>query len=89
MRVTVKHKEIYDRIFCEVFSVEKKLLNEEFNIMSVDGWDSITQLSLVTEMENHFDILLDTEHIMDFKSYEGGKTILKEYGIDFDQKLQQ
>jgi acyl carrier protein len=71
----------YNKVFMEVFSVKESELNEGFNNYSVDNWDSINQLALVTEIENEFDILIDTNDILDFKSYEIGKSILKNYEI--------
>ena len=74
----------YNRVFMLVFSVKESELNDGFNNYSVDNWDSISQLTLVTEIENEFDILIDTNDILDFKSYEIGKSILKHYQITIE-----
>lgn len=71
-----------NNIFCEVFSVEATVLNSEFNKDSVDGWDSIHQLSLTSSVEDEFDIMLDAEDIIGFTSYESAKEILKKYDIE-------
>lgn len=71
-----------NRIFCEVFSVEEAALNSEFNNMTVEGWDSVRQLSLTTAVEDEFDIMLDAEDILDFTSYENAKAILGKYQIE-------
>jgi len=76
--------EKYDAAFMEVFSVSKEVLNDEFNNQSADNWDSIRQLSLVTELEESFDIMFDTEEILGLTSYSGGKEILSsKYDINF------
>lgn len=69
-------------IFCEVFSVEESALNSEFNNCTVEGWDSVRQLSLTSSIEDEFDIMLDAEDILDFTSYENAKTILGKYQIE-------
>jgi len=69
-------------IFCEVFSVEAAALNSEFNKDSVEGWDSVRQLSLTSSVEDEFDIMLDAEDIIGFTSYESAKEILKKYDIE-------
>ena len=46
-----------NKIFCEVFSVEESALNSEFDKCSVEGWDSVHQLSLTSSVEDEFDIL--------------------------------
>lgn len=71
-----------NHIFCEVFSVEETILNSEFNNKSVDGWDSVHQLSLTSSVEDEFDIMLDAEDILEFTSYDNAKAILAKYEIE-------
>jgi len=47
----------------------------------VDNWDSVLQLSLVTAIEDAFDIMLDAEDILGFTSYAAGKEILMKYNV--------
>ncbi len=70
-----------NNIFCEVFSVEASALNDEFNKNSVEGWDSVRQLSLTSSVEDEFDIMLDAEDILEFTSYNNAKQILAKYDI--------
>ena len=69
-------------IFCEVFSVEKTALNSDFDKNSVEGWDSVRQLSLTSSVEDEFDIMLDAEDILEFTSYDNAKAILAKYDIE-------
>ena len=69
-------------IFCEVFSVEESALNSEFDKNSVEGWDSVRQLSLTSSVEDEFDIMLDAEDILEFTSYDNAKAILAKYEIE-------
>lgn len=71
-----------NKIFCEVFSVEESALNSDFDNKSVDGWDSVHQLSLTSLIEDEFDIMLDAEDILEFTSYENAKKILTKYEIE-------
>lgn len=71
-----------NNIFCEVFSVEASALNSDFNKDTVEGWDSVRQLSLISSVEDEFDIMLDAEDIIGFSSYESAKEILKKYDIE-------
>ena len=75
--------EKYNQVFTEVFSVAESLLDADFDSLHVDGWDSVRQLSLTTAIEDAFDIMLDADDIIDFNSYEKGKTILGKYEIVF------
>ena len=71
-----------NNIFCEVFSVEASALNDEFDKNSVEGWDSVRQLSLTSSIEDEFDIMLDAEDILEFTSYNNAKQILAKYDIE-------
>ena len=73
--------EKYNAAFCAVFNINEENLDEDFSSVSVDNWDSINQLSLVTAVEDAFDIMLDPEDILDFKSYKIGKEIILKYGV--------
>lgn len=76
--------ETYNAIFIETFQVDEKELNAEFNSDTIEKWDSVCQLSLVTNMEDTFDIMMEPEDIIGFKSYEVGKTILEKYDITIE-----
>lgn len=65
-------------IFMEIFSVKEQDLNDDFKNTSVDGWDSIHHLSLVTAIEEAFDIMLDPEDILAFTTYATIKQILND-----------
>lgn len=71
-----------NKIFCEVFSVDESALNDGFNNCSVEGWDSVRQLSLTSSVEDEFDIMLDAEDILEFNSYKNAKDIMAKYEIE-------
>lgn len=71
-----------NNIFVEVFGIEPSELTTNFKKENVETWDSIHQLSVVTAMEEEFDILLDPEDIIALDSYEAAKGILSKYGIE-------
>lgn len=68
-------------IFADTFQTSPDLITEDFSSDTVDNWDSISQLSLVTAVEDAFDIMLDAEDILDFKSFAKAKEIIAKYGI--------
>ena len=72
----------YNDIFCEIFSVDQDVLNDDFSKNTAENWDSILQLSLVTSIEDAFDVMFEPEDIMDFTSYKRGKEILMKNGIE-------
>lgn len=78
----MKNIEKINKIFCEVFAVEESALSDMFNKDTVEGWDSVHQLSLTTAVEDEFDIMLDAEDILEFTSYDNVKAILAKYDIE-------
>ena len=75
----------YNSIFIDIFQTEEKHLNETFNAENIEKWDSVCQLSLATSIEDTFDIMMEPDDIIGFKSYELGKTILEKYDIEIEQ----
>lgn len=77
------NKEKYTKIFKEVFGVEDSELNENFTFKDVEKWDSLTHLTLISELEDAFDVLFETEDILHYGGYLNGIEILKKYGVEF------
>ena len=76
--------EKYNKAFCDSFQVtEDKLVGLEYQ--GVELWDSVGHMTLMAELEDAFDIMMETDDIIDFSSYEKGKEILSEkYEVSFD-----
>ena len=73
--------EKYNMVFMDVLGVDEKSLNENFTFKTVPQWDSVAHLSLISELEDTFDVMLDPDDILHYGSYENGKAILSRYGI--------
>ncbi len=73
--------EKYDQIFMDVLGVNKDALNESFTFKAVPQWDSVAHLSLISELEDAFDVMFESEDILHYGSYENGKIILQKMGI--------
>jgi len=74
--------EKYNKAFMETFNVEEGILST-LEYQGVDDWDSIGHMGLITELEDAFDIQIETDDIVDFSSYQKGKEILSKYGVAF------
>lgn len=73
--------EKYNRIFVEVLEVAENDL-PSLVYQGTENWDSVGHMQLMSELEDAFGIMLDTDDIIDFSSYEKGKKILKKYEIE-------
>lgn len=74
-------KALYNEAFIEIFNITEKELGEDLVYQSVDSWDSVGHMALMAELEDKFDIMMETEDIIDFSSYEKGKEILAKYEV--------
>lgn len=72
----------YNQVFMEAFSLSEEDLTDAVKMGETKDWDSIGHVSLITSMEDAFDIMFETEDIMEFTSYLKGKEILRKYNID-------
>ena len=66
----------------ESFEIKKKDLNKNLKYESIESWDSVGHMSMIGNLEEVFDIVMEMDDIIDFSSYEEGKKILKKYNID-------
>ena len=72
----------YNHSFTEVFGAAEDAL-PALTYQSYAGWDSVGHMRLMVNIEGTFGILLETEDVVGFSSYEKGREILKKYGIEF------
>ena len=79
----VSNIEKYENAFMDSFDIEKSMLNEELKYESIPEWDSVGHMTMISNLEEVFDIVMEMDDIIDFSSFEIGKEILKKYKIDF------
>lgn len=73
--------ETYNNIFIRIFEVtQEQLAGLEYQ--DIEAWDSVGHMGLIAALEDAFDIMMDTDDIIDLSSYEKGKDILKKYGVE-------
>jgi acyl carrier protein len=73
----------YLKIFMETLNVsEDEATGLEYQ--AIEAWDSVGHMALIAALEDAFDIMMDTDDIIDFSSYEKGKEILSaNYEVEF------
>ena len=76
----MKNLDKYDQVFMDYLSIEKAELSE-LSYQSKSSWDSVGHMALISELEEVFEIMMDTDDIIDFSSYEKGKEILRKYDV--------
>lgn len=76
--------EKYNNAFVETFEITEDQL-PGLKYQDIAAWDSVGHMGLIAALEDAFDIMMDTDDIIDFSSYEKGQEILskEEYGVTF------
>lgn len=77
----MKSKEKYKDIFIKSLSIDKKKFNENIKYNEIPEWDSIGHMTLMSSLEDGFNITLETDDIIDFSSFKKGIQILKKYKV--------
>ena len=77
----MKNKNKYIEIFIKSLSIDKKKFKEGIKYNDIPEWDSIGQMTLMSDLEDGFKISIDTDDVIDFSSFKKGIQILKKYKI--------
>ena len=72
--------EKYNNAFMKAFQIEADQL-PGLEYQGITAWDSVGHMQLIAELEDAFDIMMDTDDIIDLSSYEKGKEIMAKYEV--------
>ena len=75
--------EKYKNAFVEGLEIDIDQVTEDLEYQGIPEWDSVGHMGLVACIEDAFDIMMDTDDIIDLSSYEKGMEILKKYDVEF------
>lgn len=70
--------------FVEALDVEAADIDwDTLKYRGIEQWDSVAHMRLVGEIEDTFDVMLETEQVIDMSSYRVAKEMLIEMGVEF------
>lgn len=75
--------EKFNTVFMDTFRITEDKLTAELSILTLENWDSLAQMNLITALEDAFNIMMEPDDIIELSSYEGAKNILEKYDIIF------
>ncbi|OON97194.1 MAG: acyl carrier protein [Candidatus Epulonipiscioides saccharophilum] len=79
----MNNDEKYLQVFMAVFEIGADEA-QQLNYNDIEDWDSVGHFNLINELEEAFDIMMETDDIVDFSSFAKGKEILAEkYDVVF------
>ena len=75
----MENKEKLTKAFTESLGIEPQLVTDELTYNTIPQWDSTAHMVLIAELENVFDVMLDTDDIIDLSAVAQAKIILQKY----------
>lgn len=75
--------EILKHAFVTALEIPIEDINDELSYARHAKWDSTGHMVLIAELETQFDIMLDTDDIIDMSSFAKARDILSKYAINF------
>lgn len=71
-------------VLADVFELRAPEVTESLSKDDVDGWDSLTQMDLVTSLEKAYDLRLEMMDIIAMTSVQSIMDVLKAKGVDVE-----
>ncbi|EKD99186.1 MAG: hypothetical protein ACD_23C00090G0010 [uncultured bacterium] len=66
-------------IFAENLGIDESIVVDSLRYAEIPQWDSVAHMALVAAIEEGFDIMIDTEDVIDMSSFEKAKQIVAKY----------
>lgn len=79
----MKNEELLYESFASALQVELSSITDELKYQSISEWDSIAHMILINEIETNFNVIIDTDDVIDMSSVFKAKEILSKYNITF------
>ncbi len=71
------------KVFTVVFSLDEGTSFKELRYREIEQWTSVGHMRLVAEIEEAFNVMLETDEILDMSSFDKAKEILGRYNVMF------
>jgi len=78
------NKEKLRTCFSQSLGIPMEQVTDELTYNTIEEWDSVGHMTLVADLETAFDVVLDTDDILDLSSVRQAVAILGRHGVAFD-----
>ena len=68
-------------IFSETLGIDKQRVVDSLEYNSIKEWDSVAHMALIAALEEAYDIMLETEDVIDMSSVGRAREILAKYSV--------
>jgi acyl carrier protein len=66
-------------IFAASLDINESLVTDALRYAEIPQWDSVAHMALIAAIEEGFDIMIDTEDVIDMNSFEKAKQIVAKH----------
>jgi len=77
------NREKFKQAFINALGITEEQVSDELEYNKIVEWDSIAHMSLISELEDAFNISMEADDIVDFSTYKKGLEILGKHNIKF------
>ena len=67
------------KVFSESLGIDKNQVDDGLEYNTIQEWDSVGHMSLIAAIEEEFDIMIETDDIIDMSSFKIAKKIIEKY----------
>jgi acyl carrier protein len=68
--------------FSEALGVDQQIITDDLKYQFIPEWDSVSHMVLIAQLEDSFEISLETDDVIDMSSVAKAKEILQKYKIE-------
>ena len=68
--------------FSTALSIPLEAVTDTLSYDGITEWDSVAHMALIAELENVFNVMLDTDDVIDLSSFAQSRNILRKYAVD-------
>ena len=65
--------------FATALNIDSSKVKDTLKYQSITEWDSVSHMVLISEIEETFDISIDTDDVIDMSSFAKAKEIIAKY----------
>lgn len=70
--------------FAKGLGLPVEQISDALSYNTIPQWDSVAHMGLIAELEKTFEVMLDTDDIIDMNSVAKAREILRKYGAAFE-----
>ena len=70
-----------EEVFSQTLGIERARVVDGLEYNSIKEWDSVAHMALIAALEENYDIMLETEDVIDMSSVGRAREILSKYSV--------